>query len=80
MLQKTAIEKLAAREKFNQTGVAKLRVRCARGIKSRAKEIEISLDVEGVVLLEKLAELTGQAVEHLNISNLSNLSKTSTIF
>ena len=59
MLQRTALDKLAARAKFNETGVAKLRLRCARGIKCRVKDIEISLDEEGALLMEKLAEMTG---------------------
>lgn len=67
MLQKTALDKLAAREKFNQTGVAKLRVRCARGIKCKVKDVEISLNVEGIVLLEKLAEMTGLKVDNLQV-------------
>jgi len=67
MLQKTALDKLAARAKFNQTGVAKLRLRCARGIKCRVKDIEISLDEEGAVLLEKLAEMTELKVDNIQV-------------
>jgi len=67
MLQKHALEKLSARDKFRQTGMASLRVRCARGLQCRARNIEMKLDHLGRELLEELGRVTGVSIDNLRV-------------
>jgi len=56
MLQQHALEKLAARNKFQESGDLNLRLRCAKGMKTRNKTIEVNASILGSDLVNKLGE------------------------
>ena len=47
MLQQHALEKLAARDKFKECGVATLKLRFSKNLKSRQKTCDIELTSSG---------------------------------
>ena len=47
MLQQHALEKLAARDKFKESGVATLKLRFSKNLKSRQKSCDIELTSTG---------------------------------
>ena len=54
MLQQHALEKLAARDRFKETGIANLKIRCAKGLRCKAKTVDISLLSLGSDLMMKV--------------------------
>jgi len=57
MLQQNALEKLAARDRFKDTGLANLKIRCSKGLKCKVKTINISLTNTGDELLEMISSV-----------------------
>lgn len=67
MLQQHALEKLAARDRFKETGIANLKIRCAKGLRCKAKTVDISLLSLGSDLMMKISGLVNNTKEKLKI-------------
>ena len=67
MLQQNALEKLAARDKFKESGVATLKLRFSKNLKSRQKTVDISLQSTGAELGSVVAGLAGQTAEKIKM-------------
>jgi len=68
LLQQHALEKLAARDRFKDSGIASLKIRCAKGLKCKAKSCDIALSSTGAQLVEKISALANcPAKEKLKI-------------
>ena len=58
MLQQHALEKLAARDKFKETGLATLKLRCFKNLKCRQKSCDINIQSSGQELVSSKSELS----------------------
>ena len=58
MLLQNALEKLAARDKFKESGVATFKLRCSKNLKCRQKSCDISIQSSGQDLV-KSTQLPG---------------------
>jgi len=67
MLQQNAIEKLAARDRFKESGVANFKIRCAKGLKCKAKTCDIALGSTGAELIEQISSLVNCPKDKLKI-------------
>jgi len=67
MLQQHALEKLAARDRFKETGIANLKIKCAKGLRCKAKTVDISLLSLGADLIMKISGLVNNTKEKLKI-------------
>jgi len=67
MLQQHALEKLAARDRFKETGIANLKIRCAKGLRCKVKTVDISLSSLGSELMSKISGLVNNTKEKLKI-------------
>ena len=54
MLPQNALEKLAARKRLKDSGVASLKIRCAKGLRRKVKTCDIAITSTGEELLEKV--------------------------
>jgi len=54
MLQQNALERLAAKNKFEESGILNLRIRCAKGLKTRSRNIEVNSTDTGDMLVNKI--------------------------
>ncbi|XP_023329738.1 NEDD8 ultimate buster 1 isoform X2 [Eurytemora carolleeae] len=57
MLQQNALEKLAARNRFSESGVLNLRLKFGRTLKSRLRNVEINAEEMGTVLVNKISTM-----------------------
>ena len=53
MLLQNALEKLASRDKFKESGVATFKLRCSKNLKCRQKSCDISIQSSGQELVSK---------------------------
>jgi len=67
MLQQNALEKLAARDRFKESGVASFKLRCAKGVKCKVKKVDIELSKLGSDLLAQVASYASIPAEQLKI-------------
>ena len=67
MLQQNALEKLAARDKFKESGVATLKLRFSKNLKSRQKTVDIALTSTGSDLGSSVAGLVGQTADKIKM-------------
>jgi len=67
MLQQNALEKLAARQRFKESGVASLKIRCAKGLKCKVKTCDVALSSTGEQLAEKIATLVNTQKNKIKI-------------
>ena len=67
MLQQNALEKLAARDKFKESGVATLKLRFSKNLKSRQKTVDIALTSNGSDLGSAVAGLVGQTADKIKM-------------
>jgi len=67
MLQQNALEKLAARDRFKESGVASFKLRCAKGVKCKVKKVDIELSKLGSDLLAQVATYASIPAEQLKI-------------
>ena len=67
MLQQNALEKLAARDKFKESGVATFKLRFSKNLKSRQKTVDIALTSTGADLGKMVAGLVGQTLEKIKM-------------
>ena len=67
MLQQNALEKLAARDKFKESGVATLKLRFSKNLKSRQKTVDIALTSTGSDLGSAVAGLVGQTADKIKM-------------
>ena len=58
MLQQNALEKLAARDKFKETGLATFKLRCSKNLKCRQKSCDINIQSSGQELVSSKSELS----------------------
>jgi len=67
MLQQNALEKLAARDRFKESGVASFKLRCAKGLKCKVKKVDIELSKLGSDLLAQVASFASIPAAQLKI-------------
>ena len=54
MLLQNALDKLASRDKFKESGVASFKLRCSKNLKCRQKSCDISIQSSGQDLVKCL--------------------------
>jgi len=67
MLQQNALEKLAARDRFKESGVASFKLRCAKGLNSKVKKVDIELNRLGAELQAQVSGLVSTPGEELKL-------------
>ena len=67
MLQQNALEKLSARDKFKESGVATLKLRFSKNLKCRHKSLDIALTSSGSELCDMVAGMVGQDRDKLKM-------------
>eukprot|EP00092_Neocalanus_flemingeri_P007331 GFUD01007917.1.p1 GENE.GFUD01007917.1~~GFUD01007917.1.p1 ORF type:complete len:590 (+),score=221.00 GFUD01007917.1:891-2660(+) len=67
MLQQNALEKLAARDRFKESGIANLKIRCAKGLKCRSKTCDIALSSPGAELIEQISTMVNSPKEKIKL-------------
>jgi len=67
MLQQNALEKLAARDKFKESGVATLKLRFSKNLKCRQKTCDIALTSPGSELVNLVSGMVSQTPEKIKM-------------
>ena len=67
MLQQNALEKLAARDKFKESGVATLKLRFSKNLKCRQKTCDIALTSPGSELVNLVSGMVNQTPEKIKM-------------
>jgi len=67
MLQENALEKLASRDRFKESGIASFKLRCAKGLNSKVKKVDIELAKLGSQLQDQVASLVSTPSNQLKI-------------
>ena len=67
MLLQNALEKLAARDKFKESGVATFKLRCSKNLKCRQKSCDIKIQSTGQELVSLVSPLVNQSQEKLKL-------------
>jgi len=78
MLLQNALEKLAARDKFKESGVATFKLRCSKNLKCRQKSCDIDIQSTGHQLAQLVSELVNQSQEKLKLIVSGRLVEQST--
>ena len=66
-MQQHALEKLAARDSFKESGVASFKLRCAKGLECKVKKLDFELALLGSELQRQVAELVNTPAEQLKV-------------
>ena len=67
MLKQHALEKLAARDRFKESGVASFKLRCAKGLNCKVKKLDFELALLGSELQRQVAELVNTPADQLKV-------------
>jgi hypothetical protein len=67
MLKQHALEKLAARDRFKESGVATFKLRCAKGLNCKVKKLDFELALLGSELQRQVAELVNTPADQLKV-------------
>ena len=67
MLQQNALEKLAARDRFKESGLATLKLRFSKTLKCRHKSCDISLTSAGADLCTMISEMLGHTPDKIKM-------------
>ena len=61
------LEKLAARDRFKESGVATFKLRCAKGLNCEVKKLDFELALLGSELQRQVAELVNTPADQLKV-------------
>jgi hypothetical protein len=61
------LEKLAARDRFKESGVATFKLRCAKGLNCKVKKLDFELALLGSELQRQVAELVNTPAHQLKV-------------
>ena len=67
MLLQNALDKLASRDKFRETGLATFKLRCSKNLKCRQKSCDISIQRSGQDLVSLVSQLVSQPPDKLKL-------------
>jgi len=67
MLQQHALEKLAARDRFKESGVASFKLRCAKGLRCKVTKVDIEMDKMGAELRQQVSALVSTPADQLKL-------------
>lgn len=67
MLLQNALDKLASRDKFKESGVATFKLRCSKNLKCRQKSCDISIQSSGQDLVSLVSQLVSQQPDKLKL-------------